>query len=88
MIVSRFVPRDDIVLVIDALTPAARASALMTDHTPMMMPSIASSDRSLFARRLLKAMRTMVQNSMDNALQPSTVAGSRSGAGTIRPSRR
>ena len=49
---------------IDFSTPAASASALMTDQTPMMMPSIASTDRNLFAIRLLKETLTIVQKSI------------------------
>ena len=47
-----------------ACTPVPRAIMAITAPTPMMMPSMARSERSLLAQRLLKALMMMVQRSM------------------------
>ena len=38
------------------------ASMAMTEHTPKMMPSIVSAERSLCSMRLLKPSRTVMMN--------------------------
>ena len=44
--------------------PEPMASMAMTAPTPMMMPSMARTDRILFAHRLLRALMMVVQRSM------------------------
>ena len=58
---TTLVPMAEICLLIEAVAPAARASDEITDQTPMMMPSMARSDRSLLASRLLNEILTVVQ---------------------------
>src|SRR5262245_59163097 len=59
--VSRLLPMFAIRPVIAAWAPLPIASSATTEATPMMMPSIVRTVRSLFARRLVTAIRTLSQ---------------------------
>jgi len=58
-IVRTFVPSDWTWLVIEAVAPLPIASRAITDATPMITPSIVSSERTLLASRLSAASRAI-----------------------------
>ncbi len=99
---SRLVPSASNCAVTCACAPAPSAIIAITAPTPMMMPSIARSERILFAMRLLKALMMMVNrkhlllhweaafNCRGHGLRVriDRRTAAISGSGTILPSRR